>query len=171
MWREDMSSVALPILRQLSPFPDSGVGLLKTILPTLISQDAVLDLSGYSLRSHQVSPVLPTTANIQSLNLFYNADLKIDVVPAILRTIPRLRRLVLFGCQGISDKDVYKLFADEPTLFHHLEAFMHPAFLTIAENERDECPYKSAFSYISCNYFCTAACALPYFSPSRSSRR
>ncbi|KAI0057868.1 hypothetical protein BV25DRAFT_1862754 [Artomyces pyxidatus] len=165
MWREDMRSVALPILRQLSPFPDSGVGLLKMIIPTLISQDAVLDLSGYCLRSHQVSPVLPTKASIQSLNLSNNVDLKIDAVAEILRTIPRLRRLVLFCCQGISNEEVYKLLANEPALFHHLEAFMHPALLTIAEDERDECPYKSAFSYISCYSRCTAACALPYFSP------
>lgn len=167
VWMPDKRSAIKAVLRQLSPFPEGGMSLLKKVIgQELEKHNAQLDLSGFALSSAQLEALIPAMS-IDVVNLSDMPAVTIDAVRHILTKLPQLKRLILFECPSISSDDIYSLLSTEPGLFNRLDALIHPCLFGELKDTEDLCPYHNAFSYIGAHSRGLKACSLPFFTPSR----
>ncbi|TFK70017.1 hypothetical protein BDN72DRAFT_819442 [Pluteus cervinus] len=117
----------LEILRAQHPMPKSGVFLLSNIFKA-IKDRKVLDLSGFSLSTHQVLSLVPVDAIVEGINLSHNHAVGVDAIEQLLTRYQSLRRLVLLDTR-IPEEDIVTLLKDKPEVFYHVEAIVHPVFM------------------------------------------
>ncbi|KII92947.1 hypothetical protein PLICRDRAFT_172971 [Plicaturopsis crispa FD-325 SS-3] len=153
-------------LRKQASFTDSAIALLVRVLveeAEVQTAKAVLDLSSYNLLPGQIVQVvseIKKTQDIDELNLSDNRNVNLQATQSVLAELPSLRRLLVLGATGLSGDDARDLIASLPAS-SHLEAIIHPSFLTAAE----AADYDPAFSLISVSDRTGATCALPLFTP------
>jgi hypothetical protein len=163
LWIPEKMTQIQSMLREIKPFPDSGISLLTEIIAhQMKSDDAAINLSGYALSGTQIIQIASSSNDkMRTLNLSYNKDITVDTVCQILTSFPLLKRLVLLGCMSITDDDIKEILTSDPKLFYNLEALIHPFLL------KDKAFYPNAFSYIGImsDYGKISSCSLAYFSP------
>jgi hypothetical protein len=163
LWMPAKMTQIQSTLREITPFPDSGIALLmKIITQEMKSGGPTVNLSGYALSDSQVIKIASSFKDeIKTLNLSYNEDVTVDTVRQVIMSCSLLKRLVLLGCTAITDDDVKEMLTSEPKLFYKLEAFIHPFLL------KDKASYPNAFSYIGVmgDHNMITSCSLAYFSP------
>jgi hypothetical protein len=162
-WMPDKIEGFKAALQDVSPFPDSGMPLLKEVISQeMKSGDGAVDFSGYALSSAQVLQVVSSLNDVKALNLSYKSDVTTDTIRQLLTSALHLKRLVLLGCDAITDDDIKEMLTLEPKLFYRLEALIHPCFLS------EQASYPNAFSYIGVveDRNMVTSCSLAYFSPS-----
>ncbi|THU99710.1 hypothetical protein K435DRAFT_751721 [Dendrothele bispora CBS 962.96] len=124
-----------------NPLPESGTALLANIIITHDFEStgrAILDLSEYPcLSSDQVVHIVNALADtlpgrIKSLKLSGNRNISTTTVVEVLRTVPRLLRLVLLNT-SITDDQLLELISTSPNLFFNLHDLVHPVFLRSVE--------------------------------------
>ncbi|TRM59567.1 hypothetical protein BD626DRAFT_633104 [Schizophyllum amplum] len=93
-------------LREISPFPDTGIPVLQELVARLLDGKPVdvLDLSG-------------------------NATLDVDGLRDLLVRVPSIRRLVLFRT-GVPSDALLALLHTKPALFYRISELVHPALLS-----------------------------------------
>ena len=164
IWIPEKASMIKAFLRQMSPFPDGGIELLKTLAEAEISTpNAELDLTGFTLSTSQLGNLLSSMKKtVDVVNLSQMSTLTIDDVRMVLR-VPQLKRLILLDCPLVSSDDIHSLLRTEPSLFNQLEALIHPSLLSGLNDMDDSRPYHSAFSCIGMGFGTVEACSLPFF--------
>ena len=168
VWMPGKASLVKTTLRELSPFPDTGMVLLaKAIEKELETDKTQLDLSGFTLSSTQLESLISSMEGIETVNLSHTSTTTINDVRVILAKFTQLKRLALVDCPSVLSEDIHKLLDAEPQLFSHLEALIHPYFLGALKDASDTSPYRNAFSYIGVYTHSLKACSLPFFTPSR----
>ena len=151
------------ILRDLSPFPDSGIQLLVCVLSEL-KESTRVDLSTFQLSGTQLAEILSSCGEITFLDASFNSILATDDIPKVLKVAPTLRRLVIMGCPSVSDAHILALVQNEPSRFKSLEGILHPAFLTIEKPD----PYPTAFTFVNVRDTGNLACAsMSFFTPAQ----
>jgi hypothetical protein len=168
IWMPGKASAVKEILRQQSPFPDTGMTLLAQVIEKEMEVDNTqLDLSRIPLSSTQLGTFISSMENFDTVDLSHTSTATVDSVRMVLAKFPQLKRLVLIECPSISSDDIRSLLDTEPTLFNHLEALVHPFFFGVLNDVADCCPYPNAFSYIGVHGNSLKACSLPFFNPSQ----
>ncbi|PIL36657.1 hypothetical protein GSI_00346 [Ganoderma sinense ZZ0214-1] len=163
IWLPAKAGEIKQILRDLSPFPDSGTQLLTRVLSEL-KEETRVDLSAFQLSGAQLVQVVSGYSEIAFLNVSFNSILISDDIPKLLEVIPTLRRLVVMGCSSVLDAHILSLVQNEPSRFKSLEGLLHPAFLTIEKPE----PYPTAFTFVNFRGSGNLACAsMPFFTPAQ----
>lgn len=165
VWMPGKGGAIKSLLRDQSPFPDTGVALLIKIIETEpTSDEAALDLRGFQLSAKQVLTVLSEVEYpIEILNLSDNIIITVYDIKHILLAIPSIRRLFVLGT-SISNEDINKLLADETELFTNVEAIVHPAFLQW--NGKEGASYPNAFAFVGLSFKPAFTLSLPFFTPS-----
>lgn len=165
VWMPGRGGAIKSLLRDQSPFPDTGVALLIKIIETEPTPDeAALDLTGFQLSAKQVLTVLSEVEHpVEILNLSDNIIITVDDIKHILLAIPSIRRLFLLGT-SIPTEDLNKLLTDEPELFTNIEAIIHPAFLQW--NGKGDASYPNAFAFVGLSFEPTFTLSFPFFTPS-----
>jgi len=167
VWMPDKASAIKAALRQLSPFPNAGLELLRKVVEKEIERPhAELDLTGFTLSCAQLENLISPMREIDAVNLSH-IPITIDGVRIVLTKFPQLKRLNLLDCPSISTDSIYSLLHTEPHLFNQLEGLIHPSLLGELKDATDCCPYHNAFSYIGVYHHYLKACSLPFFTPSR----
>jgi hypothetical protein len=147
-------------LRNTRPFPDSGMPLLKEIvIQEMNSANASVDVAGFALSGDHVLEVVSALNGLYSLDISCVAGVTGDTVRHILKSSIQLKRLVILGCDAVTDGDFKDMLISEPKLFYNLHALNHPSFYS------GEASYPNAFSYISLELGSVVSCSLAYFSP------
>ncbi len=163
VWLPGKAGEIKNILRDLSPFPDSGIQLLTRALSEL-NEGARVDLSDFQLSGTQLVEVVSGCGEILFLDASFNAVLVADDILKVLEVVPTLRRLVVIGCPSIVDAHILALVQNEPSRFKSLEGLLHPAFLTIEKPD----PYPTAFTFVNVRDSGNLACAsVPFFTPAQ----
>lgn len=163
LWMPGKAKLVQSILRDMTPFPDSGVPLLeKVINQEMKVGDAAVDLSEYALSSTQVHHLISSVGGVKSLNLSYNPVVTTQTVHQILTATPSLTRLVLLGCTAITNEGLKNLLVTDPKLFYRLEALIHPFLLS------NDSSYANAFSFNGLleDRWTITSCSLAIFTPS-----
>ncbi|KAI0043324.1 hypothetical protein FA95DRAFT_1563448 [Auriscalpium vulgare] len=164
MWQPEMLAAARAQLRQMAPFPDTGIALLNSILAKDTAEHGVLDLSGFALSSDQIAQVVAERV-VDEVDLSNNPVVDVAAVKHVLTASPRLRRLVLLGCPAISEDAIVSMLNAEPTLFYHIGALLHPALLSWKRDLRRKPPYTSALTFVFHDEQRVHAYARPYYTP------
>ena len=168
IWMPGKASAVKEILRQQSPFPDTGMTLLAKVIEKEMEVDNTqLDLSKIPLSSTQLGTFISSMENFDTVSLSHTSTATVDSVRMVLAKFFQLKRLVLIECPSISSDDICSLLDTEPSLFNHLEALVHPFFFGVLNDVADCCPYPNAFSYIGIHEDSLKACSLPFFNPSQ----
>ena len=168
IWMPGKASAVKKILRQQSPFPDTGMTLLAKVIEKEMEVDNTqLDLSGIPLSSTQLGTFISSMENFHTVDLSHTSTATVDSVCMVLAKFPQLKRLVLIECPSISSDDIRSLLDTEPSLFNNLEALVHPFFFGVLNDVADCCQYPNAFSYIRVHRDRLKACSLPFFNPSQ----
>jgi hypothetical protein len=83
-------------------------------------------------------------------------------IRGLLISLPHLKRLILLGCEAITDDDLKEILSLDAKLFYNLEALIHLCLLS------DKASYPNAFAYIGVveDRNMVTSCSLAYFSPS-----
>ncbi|KAK7061631.1 hypothetical protein R3P38DRAFT_3302794 [Favolaschia claudopus] len=165
-WHPGKAQLMKPILRDLKPFPESGMALLTKVLQhewDVGKAEPPLDLAGFAFSDSQLISVLKKFPGVEAVELLdlSSTSITVDTLRQLLPTMPKLRRLILLDT-SIDNETLYKLLEEEPKLFITLEELIHPAFLSW----QDTADYPNAFAYVgvhSSQYACSAS--LPVFTP------
>lgn len=168
VWMPGKMDILKTALQAQTPFPDSGLTLLKKIIAHELEEGCSLDLSDFALSTEQISKLVVDMEKAESLDLSQNPVITINGVSAVLAATP-LKRIVLLGCPSVTSEDVENLLESEPNLFFHLDAFVHPFFFgVLKDGELVDPPYTNAFSYIGIHKGIGGplkVASLPFFTP------
>ena len=163
LWMPNNTKLVKATLRNALPFPDSGMLLLgKVIFQEMKCGNGTVDLSGFTLSPVQVLQVVSSLDGVKALNLSYNSEITTDTIRGLLISLPHLKRLILLGCEAITDDDLKEILSLDAKLFYNLEALIHLCLLS------DKASYPNVFAYIGVveDRNMVTSCSLAYFSPS-----
>lgn len=164
------------MLRQRTKLSDAEVTLLIQIFAIELQvHPSHLDLSDFChcLSTEKVLEVVSScNTDLTVLNISNHNTLDINTLKEILRTAPRLKRLILVGCTSLVNEDIYSLQLSEPRLFLHMEAFIHHAFLDVEDELISSgygVPYPCVFNVVvTCNdHAARCQASLPFFTPAQ----
>lgn len=121
------AKVVRHLLKSMQAIPNSAIPVVLQLLPTDEIREGRLDLSGFDLSTEQIQEVIAYAGqHIGWLDISFNPKVSATTVHNVIMALPRLRRLVLMGCSGLSGEDLTALFRRERHLFANMECIVHP---------------------------------------------
>lgn len=164
VWAPERAKAIKSALRDINPFPDAAIPLLRRIYETQTNKNE-LDLTGLPLSSDQIIDFVTQQSDIQRLKLSNMPHITIDTVRKLLVSAPSISHLTLLGTT-IENDSILELLEEEPKLFYNMEALVHPALLRFSS----AAPFKPAFSFpgLLLPFLVGGSCpSLPFFTPQR----